>query len=400
VQGSPRLVAYVVAQGEAALATDDLRAALRTRLPDYMLPSAFVQLPVLPLTSNGKVDVRALPAAPEYSGSDGAAGALVSPQDAIQVQLMRIFEQALQRYPVGITEDFFDIGGHSLLAVQVVDRINRLFDRQLPIDVLWHGGRTVESLASLLRGRSEGRAPVWSRAVPFRQGGSRQPLFCPPIAGGHLYFYDNLARHVSTEQPVYGLPAQGTDSQEPPHNSIEAMAAHAIRLMREVQPRGPYALLGYCSAGVVAFEMARQLEAEGEPLSHVILVDSAAPEPDPRAWLRHLISLARGRQFRMLQERTYQLLLHPLRLGRLRRLERLGEAHRWALWSYRPRPFAGRIVVIRPAELEFSRDPALGWSRYARGGIDVRTLSGAHGDLVNVRGAAQLAAEVERCIAP
>jgi len=235
--------------------------------------------------------------------------------------------------------------------------------------------------------------------VPLRAVGSRPPLFCPPIAGGHLYFYDNIARYLPAEQPVYGLPAQGTDSKEPPHSSIEAMAAHAIRLMREVQPRGPYNLLGYCSGGVVAFEMARQLADEGDKVGRLILVDSSAPGHNPRAWARYLLAVATGSQLRMLQERVYQLLLHPLRLGRLRRLERLGEAHRWALWSYRPQPFAGRVLLIRPKDLEFARDPTLGWSRYALGGVEVKTLSGAHGDLVTFQGAGPLADEVARALA-
>jgi thioesterase domain-containing protein len=178
------------------------------------------------------------------------------------------------------------------------------------------------------------------------------------------------------------------------------MAAHAIGLMREVQPHGPYTLLGYCSGGVVAYEMARQLAAAGQALAHLILVDCAAPANGPLALARFLAAAAQGGDLRLLQERVYQAVLHPLRLARLRRLERLGEAHRWALWSYRPGTFAGRIVLIRPSDLQYARDPMLGWRRYALGGVEVRTLSGAHGELVTVDGAATLAAEVERWLAP
>lgn len=269
----------------------------------------------------------------------------------------------------------------------------------MPIDILWHGGRTIQTLARMLREEAGTGRAIWSRAVPFRASGSRPPLFCPPVAGGHLYFYDNLARYLDSEQPVYGLPAQGTDSKEPPHTSIEAMATHAIRLMREVQPEGPYSLLGYCSGGVVAFEMARQLEAGGESVARLILVDSAMPAQGLRAWRRQLVGAAQGRQLRLLQERVYQFVLHPLGLQGLRDLKKPGEAHRWALWSYRPRPIAARVLLIRPAGRPGDGDPSLGWRGYARGGIDVRTLSGVHGALVTVTGAAPLAAEVEKWLA-
>jgi surfactin synthase thioesterase subunit len=294
-----------------------------------------------------------------------------------------------------VTDDFFNLGGDSLLAVQVVDRVNQLFDRELPIDLLWGSGRTIEALATMLRDRAGGSA-IWSRAVPFRQSGSRQPLFCAPVEGGHLFFYDNLARYLDPDQPVYGLPAQGTDGRESPHTSIEAMATHAIRLMREVQPVGPYLLLGYCSGAVVAFEMALQLEAQGEKVKRLVLVDSVAPGTNLRSWMVLALDAAAGKNRRLLQERIYHLVLSSFALGRFRRLAKLGEAHRWALWSYRPKHFAGAAVLLRPSNNRSSRDTALGWRRLVGGGFEVRRLAGSHGALVTVKGAVHLVAELEQ----
>jgi thioesterase domain-containing protein len=274
--------------------------------------------------------------------------------------------------------------------------VNQLFDRELPIDILWHGGQTIETFAALLRDQAREGLPVWSRAVPFRASGSRRPLFCAPVEGGHLYFYDNLARHLDADQPVYGLPAQGTDGQKRPHTTVEAMAAHAIRLMREVQPVGPYSLVGYCSGAWVAFEMARQLEAEGDKVDRLVLIDSVAPGINLRSWGLLALDALKGKNRRLLQERLYQAALHPLALEKLRRLEKPGEAHRWALWSYRPGRFAGPALLIRPSYNRSSRDPALGWRRLARGGVQVRTLTGSHGALITVQGAATLAAELEK----
>jgi len=398
VLGNPRLVAYVVTQSEAISAAD-LRASLKQSLPDYMVPAALVFMAALPLTPNGKVDRKSLP----VPGSDGllAEDGFVPPHDAIEVQLVRIWEALLGRYPVGVRDDFFDLGGHSLLAIQVIERMNQLFSRELPVDVLWHGGRTIETLAAILRDRTKETEPIWSRAVPIRQGGTRRPLFCTPIIGGHLFFYDNLARHLDPDQPVYGLPAQGIDGRQPPHATIEAMATHAIRLMREVQPAGPYALLGYCSGAVVAFEMARQLEAQGESAALLALVDSAAPAPGfrLRSWGMLLFDADRSTDWRLLQERIYHLLLHPFGLGRLRRFTKLGEAHRWALWSYRPKRLAGRAVLVRPSGSVHSPNPALGWDRFVAGGVEVAVLSGQHGDLVKGPGAARLAKELAKWLA-
>lgn len=389
--GNKQLHAFVTLAPGQRQTPADLRKALQARLPDYMIPTAVLVLESMPLAANGKVDRAALA---EVAAANTSNGALVTPRDAVEVQVMRIWEALLEQYPLGVTDDFFDCGGDSLLAMQVIDRLNQLFGRELPVDALWHGGRTIEGLAAMLRADAGEGGRIWSRAVPIRPGGSRRPLFCAPIIGGHLHYYDDLARHLDADRPVYGLPAQGTDSREPPHTTFEAMAAHGIRLMREVQPIGPYALLGYCSAGLVAFEMARQLVAHGETVALLALVDSSAPGAVLRLWADLIPAAARGKDWRLLQERLYHLVLKSLALGRLRRFKKPGEAHRWALWSYQPACFAGRAVLIRPSNGADVRDPASGWSRYIRGGIEVRTLEGQHGDLVKGNGAACLAAEL------
>ncbi len=397
VPGDSRLVAYVVPHGDA-IAAADLRAWLKQQLPEYMIPAAFVHLRTLPVTSNGKLDRKSLPVpgSQSFAADDG----FVAPHDAIEVQLMRIWEEMLGRYPVSVSDDYFELGGHSLLAIQIIERVNQLFGRDLPIDVLWHGGRTIGTLAAILRDRTMEGDPIWSHAVPIRPNGTRRPLFCAPVDGGHLFFYDNLARHLDPDQPVFGLPARGTDGREPPHTTIEAMAAHAIRLMRELQPAGPYDLLGYCSGGVVAFEMVRQLEAQGESATRLALVDSWAPRFSVRSWGNLLFPAERRRDWRMVQERVYQLVLHPLGLGRLRQFAKIGEAHRWALWSYRPKRIVGKAVLLRPSRLtRRPPDSALGWDQFVAAGVEVRVLSGQHGDLVKGSGAACLANELTKWLA-
>ena len=181
-----------------------------------MVPAAFVLLPALPLTPNGKVDRKSLPR-PRIGEPRGGRWASSRRTMRSRSSWCRIWEALLGHYPVGVRDDFFDLGGHSLLALQVIDRVKQLFGRDLPVDVLWHGGRTIETLAAILRDDTKESDPIWSHAVPIRPNGTRRPLFCAPVDGGHLFFYDNLARHLDPDQPVYGLPAQGTDGRQPPH---------------------------------------------------------------------------------------------------------------------------------------------------------------------------------------
>ena len=389
-----RIVAYFVPFPSRAPAGGELLEFLRARLPDYMLPSAVVALGSLPLTPNGKVDLAALPAPVEHAlPRDGAS---LQPRNAIEVQLMRLWEQLLRIEPIGMEENFFDLGGHSLLAVQLMDRIARLFERELPLDVLWYGRGTIRHLAEMLI--EEHAEPVWTRPIAIKSGGGRPPLFCLPIAGGHLFNYVNMAPYIAADQPLFGLPLQGVDGKQPVHTSIEDMAAHCIRQMRTIQSAGPYHLSGYCSGGVIAFEMARQLRSQGEEVAFLGLIDSIAPTVG--STLRSMLhDLVRGQQLRLVQERWYALLLNAIRLPRLRSLKGVGESHRWALWSYTPRPYAGRITVFRPASYEYSRDASLGWAPLGDNGVEVHVLPGRHRDLVKEPGVQRLAERLEQCLA-
>jgi thioesterase domain-containing protein len=169
--------------------------------------------------------------------------------------------------------------------------------------------------------------------------------------------------------------------------------------MREIQPVGPYYLAGYCSGGVVAFEMARQLEAANEAVGLLALIDSAAPRAGNLP--RLLFDIAtRRKDWRLSQERLYATILNSLGLPQLRRLRGTAESHRWALWSYRPRrPFRGRITLFRPSDFDVGGGPTLGWGRYASGGVDVYPIEGRHTDLVKEPGVRELARRLNECLA-
>ena len=375
--GETRLVAYTVPTQAGSPPDSELRAFLLERLPDYMVPAVFVSLDALPLTRHGKIDRVSLAAIkPDLAAP---ARARIAPRNAVEVQLMRIWEQVLDVSRIGMRDNFFALGGDSLGAVRVIDRIEQLFGRQLPPDLLWYQG-TIESLGRALL--DEGGPPVWSGPVPIKTSGRRRPLFCPHIVGGHLFFYDNLARHLNEEQPLYGLPARGFDGRTPPDSSIEAMAAHCIRNMKQVQARGPYLLAGYCSGAYIAFEMARQLSDRGDSVELLALCDSLAPGFHPLELARTLWDFLRLKNVRLVQQRIYRFVLQNLRLSHLRVFRAVSEAHYWGFLAYRPRPYPGRAVLLRPAETGASRSPHLGWEGLVRGGIEVCFVATGHAAMI------------------
>jgi thioesterase domain-containing protein/acyl carrier protein len=282
VPGDKRLVAYVVA-GASELDPAALREHVRQRLPEYMVPSAWVGLAALPLNANGKVDRKVLPAP---RALEAPATGHVAPRDPLELILARVFEQVLGVQPVGVRTSFFELGGHSLLAVRLMAAVREATGRRLPLAALFQAP-TVEQLAVLLRRDESG---TFSPLVPFGTPsiGGAAPFFCVHPIGGNVLCYAELARLLGTERPFYGLQARGVDGSGEPTGSVERMAAEYVQAIRQVQPSGPYLLGGWSLGGVIAYEMARQLRESGEPVAMVALMDSyvpavtvgAQPEPD------------------------------------------------------------------------------------------------------------------------
>ncbi len=271
ISGDKRLVGYVVASAAAATSSD-LKAFLRSSVPEYMIPAGFVFLETLPLTPNGKVDRNALPE-PDESRVERDNGFL-APRDAIELQLANVWEAVLGVRPIGMRDNFFELGGHSLLAVRLFAEIEKVFGKKLPLATLFQAP-DIENFAKVLR--EAGWTPSWSSLVPIQPSGSKPAFFCVHAHGGNVLNFYDLARRLGPDQPFFGLQAQGLDGSQPKHTSIEEMAAHYIKEIRGVQPVGPYLLGGYCFGGKVAFEMAQQLHAQAEDVALVALIDAFAP---------------------------------------------------------------------------------------------------------------------------
>jgi thioesterase domain-containing protein len=259
--------------------TEQLRDYMRARLPQYMVPAALVLLERLPLTPNGKIDRRALPV--PSAAFVGAHRPQVAPRDNVEQSLCTIWAETLGVERVSLDDNFFELGGHSLLAAILFGRLDRVFGRSLPLATLFEAP-TIRELARFYR--DEVKTTVYSVLVPITTGGSLPPVFAVPGVGGNVLGYADLARELGQEQPFYGLSSVGLDGAHEPLESIEEMAAHCLTEVRQLQPVGPYTLLGACFGATVAFEMSRQLADAGETVAFLGLLDPSLIPADVADW--------------------------------------------------------------------------------------------------------------------
>lgn len=270
VPGDKRLVAYLVGAAELA----NLRQTLAQRLPDYMIPAAFVWLDALPLTPNGKLDRKALPT----PNVERTADLISRPRTLLEQQMVALWEQTLGVHPLGIHDNFFAIGGHSLLAVQLLARLQPLFHQPIPLRHLF-ANPTVAQLAAAAQhaGSEPDQDTIGATLVALQPQGAQPPLYCLPGAGGGILYLYALAQALGETQPFYALESVGFDGKAEPFATVEAAAAHQVQALRQRQPNGPYQLAGHSFGGLVAYAMAQQLLQAGETVSTLLMLDSGAP---------------------------------------------------------------------------------------------------------------------------
>ena len=394
---SPRLMAYVVADDGATVSSGRLRDALRAQsLPQHAMPSQFVMLERWPLDLNGKVDRKAL-AAMTDSARPGAA-----PRTPTEQLIAGVFCRALDIAAVGLTDDFFELGGDSLKAVEVSLELVRLTGSELALGAFQHA-TSVEALARIIDG-AIGPASL----VPLQPRGSQRPFFCVHAHMGHVFNLRELARQFAPERPFYGLQAKGLDGAELPETDLEAMAAAYVASVREMQPHGPYLLGGYCFGGWVAIEMARQLRSSGESVEALLLIaTNLLPGMLPtlrgegmvhqyaswwararRKTLRSALSSIRYRLIHSVQALRTSLLSHASRWGLTRRwplmhaLREPASAIAVMLHGYRPDPYPGGAVVLAPDNMPLDEATRQAWQDFVRGPIEFVSLAGDSKDLL------------------
>jgi amino acid adenylation domain-containing protein len=391
--GDKRLVAYytVAADAEAPRAAT-LRAHLASALPAYMLPAAYVLLEGLPLTANGKLDRRALPL-PEADAY--TAGRDAPPQGESEQTLARIFAEALGIERIGRHDDFFELGGDSLLGVQCMLKIEEAFDRRLPLGALF----LTPTIAGLVRSLNQGRADRSISVVPLHTDGDGATIFMV-----HWIMRD-LGRHLGRRHPVYGLcfglAAAGSAAELALPDRIETIASHYIDAMRSVQPYGPYHLIGHSRGGLIAFEMAQQLIARGETVAFLGLLDTHVPDPARRPRRLPLVQVCRnllGIRPRALLDGVARRIVHKIEsipLARRAAIRFMPPPAALKLQlegvnriRYEPTPYRGRVHLfqaatpVRSIGTEPPPPPEVRWRELVRGGLDVHSIPGKHMNVV------------------
>lgn len=405
-----QLAGYVTVARPCTFDVASLMSALRRRLPPHLVPDVIVELEAFPLTASGKLDRTALSASmlPPNAIGEARAGS------ELEVQLIAIWEHLLGVAPVGIRDNFFALGGHSLLAVRLIADIESAFAIRLPLAVLFEEP-TVEHIADALRRdpASLNRAPL----VTLNSGGAAPPFFFlhGSLTGGGYYCLA-LAKRLGAARPLHLLRPHGVDGRPLP-SSVEAMAAEYVGILKTTQPQGPYLLGGFCSGGLVAFEMARQLRARGETVRNVVLIDAPPASrlvrtcaeaidrygallrfhPSVRAGIvrsiarapHHLRRLARSSsKSAFVRERLPSLAAALARIVRRDdpqggAFENSGPRNLLKEWkqiseAYVARRYDGRITVLVAHDTgRAHRTPSSGWSAIAPR-VDVRSLKGDH----------------------
>ncbi|OSC76786.1 non-ribosomal peptide synthetase [Streptomyces sp. BF-3] len=266
--GGRHLVAYVVPAAETgSLDTAVLKKAVTANLPDYMAPTAFVVLDALPLNTNGKVDRKALPA-PELRTQAGGRG----PRNPKEELLCQIFAEVLKLARVGIDDSFFELGGDSIVSIQLTSRIRSVFGIELSNQSIFQAP-TVAGLAELIGVGSKEQGAGFEVMLPLRAGGERPPIFCLHPVGGVGWMYTGLMRHLHRDYPLYSVQARGLAEEEPLPETVPEMAADYLARIREVQPSGPYHLLGWSMGALLAQEIAVQLQRQGEEVALLVNLD-------------------------------------------------------------------------------------------------------------------------------
>ncbi|MDB9514491.1 amino acid adenylation domain-containing protein, partial [Kamptonema animale CS-326] len=408
--GNQRLIAYIVPNNPTLNALE-LRNFLKSKLPPYMMPNAFEIIDYLPLTPNGKIDRRRL-SSPENLTAASGARAFADPRNQTESTLAQIWASILNLDRISIVDNFFDLGGDSLLAVRLIDRINKQFQQDLPLSTLFLNP-TVENLANRLNvgKNSLPNSPL----VAINSQGSNPPFFCVHPIFGVVFPYYKLAAHLGKDRPFYALQPQGIEGESSPLTSIEDMAAFYIAAVREVQPQGPYFLGGWSFGGLVAFEMAQQLQQSGDRVALLAILDTLAPIPPNQIsfWdgCKFLLTTALRSvwpfvldYFRLLAA-TDNFLGESLavRIAKLNKAIKpilaVFQANSKATLAYVPPTYEHKITLLRSTAQtsKSDRDFTLGWSELTNEKVEVIRLPGNHLTMLREPHVQVLAQQLRQC---
>jgi thioesterase domain-containing protein/acyl carrier protein len=366
-------------------------------LPDYMVPAVVVVLDRLPLTVNGKLDRKALPA-PEFTGA-----AFRAPRTPVEKTLAALYAEVLGVSRVGIDDSFFDLGGHSLSATRLVSRIRSVAGVEVPIRVIFESPTIAELVPRLGEEIEPGLLDPFAVILPIRSEGSGPPLWCVHPGGGLSWCYMGLRAHLP-DQPIYGLQARGFDGVTPLPKSIEAMAADYLEQILTVQDDGPFLLLGWSFGGLVAHAIATALERRGREVALLAMMDSvpgaggpltaeSAPSDENihhaiRAWAQSRYGeVVDSPDTAPIWDAARAIYRNDLRLSA----------------DHVPQIYHGDLVFLRPTSTDdgstSGESSSDGWRPYVTGDIVTHDVHSTHADMDQPRPVAEIAQIIEHELA-
>ncbi|NET73917.1 MAG: AMP-binding protein, partial [Sphaerospermopsis sp. SIO1G2] len=387
-----RLVAYY--RAAESLNPGMLYDFLHDRLPYYMIPSNFVWLAAFPLTPNGKINRLALPAPSQLEKPEQLN--FVEATTALEKDLTDLWESVLKVKPIGIHDNFFHLGGHSLTALRLFSKIDKLTGRKLPLATLFEAP-TIAELAERINDRT--LEPKWSTIVPIKPSGYERPFFYVSPYDISVLEMRSIAEHFDPNRPFYGIQPYGLSEGEEPHTTIPEMAAHYIQAIKDLVPEGPYLIGGHCAGGWVAYEIAYQLEKAGDQIAYLGIVDIPAPtyQPKEQNRLSYLINRAShymsdrrlfnalAWQIKMQAERAR---LYRIKSPTVQRIQAVRLAHDEAFDHYRPSTdyaYSGNFSVICSSDnMTIYNDDAwyLEWNNLTSQSVDFQHINSTHANLI------------------
>lgn len=409
--GDKRIVAYYSKEENCDFRDSELKTHLSKHLPSYMLPSIIIALNNIPKTPNGKIDKKALPKdkfVKEIKTVDKSDVKVVQKNDLNTATnndvepLLKICRDLFHKKDVTLDDNFFDLGGNSLLAVELMARLAELFDKEIQLSVLLES-KNLKEFNEKISGKNnqliETRndrtllvpqiEQVFKSLVTIKNSGHKNPMFCFHGVGGNVLNYISLLPALNQERPLYAFQSIGLDGETEPLLSIEEMALHYYRELKILKAEGPYILAGGSMGGLIALEVARRLKAAGDEIEMLIMFDTFGPNFDLKKYQpNRKISLIN----RIYKSINYRLkIFFNLNLVRFRRnlglkipikslLVEIEHKNYNSIWNYHPRPYQGDIILIRShlEEQGWYSDPKLGWDGVIAGNIEKHFMDGVH----------------------
>lgn len=428
--GDQRIIAYIIRKEEIETDISELRMFLKTKVPDYMVPSSFVFIEHFPLTPNGKIDRKALPR-PEENQQD-SKNTYVEPQTEMERKLAQIWCEVLKLNRIGIDEGFFEIGGHSMLAITLMIKIEKELGIRFPLSTLFDNS-TIREMADFFE---KAVIPVkWGSLVTIKTQGSKRPLYLVHGAGLNLLLYKTLVSHLDADQPVFGLQAKGLDGVEEPLNSIEEIAAYYIQEILSVDKSGTYALAGFSLGGQLAYEMAHQLLLMNKKVSFLGVFDTTTYNISDKylpiiqrysqrldwifnviVWnVRTFINKPAGKKFEFFTLKLNTVLkkisgsdykIEPSGVSKGKQnelpkyLHRVHRANIEALNKYVMPEYPGKLHLFRAMDQSFYlKDPIkYGWDKYVKGGVEVLDIPGEHSRIFAPPNDKSFADTLQKCL--